>query len=189
MARINNKARTRYRKTIRSVVQGLSRKVAIYRQPTKADCPNCFYDKLTNRSTSKCKWTAVEAAAKNDVTRYKYFVRGRCPICHDKGYLETQRKVWVDCKVTWDPLQRGGNQMVYTPAGTEGSTIVELKTHTKHYDLFKNCLRLVVDGVECRLSRPPILRGLGAQALLIITAFTTEKPKTDSSEIVKDYTT
>jgi len=41
--------------------------------------------------------------------------------------------------------------------------------------------------VECKLSRPPILRGLGNQSVLIITAFTTEKPKIDSSEIIKEY--
>jgi len=32
------------------------------------------------------------------------------------------------------------------------------------------------------------LRGLGTQAVLIITAFTTLKPSIDSNEIIKDYT-
>jgi hypothetical protein len=46
----------------------------------------------------------------------------------------------------------------------------------------------MVDGIECKMSRPPILRGLGTQAVLIITAFTTDKPKIDSGEIIKEYT-
>ena len=78
--------------------------------------------------------------------------------------------------------------MVYTPAGTEGSTIVQLKTHPKYFDIFKNCDYIVVDNVECKISRPPILRGLGNQSVLIITAFTTEKPKVDTDELIKDYT-
>jgi hypothetical protein len=102
--------------------------------------------------------------------------------------LEIRRRVWADCLVTWDPQNRYTNNTVYTPAGTEGSTVVQLKTDPKHYELFKNCSRIIVDGVECKLSKPPILRGLGNQSVLIISAFTTDKPKLDSGEIIKEYT-
>jgi len=189
MARIGRKTKRRYRDTIRDVIKKLSRKVQVYKQPVKSECPNCYYDKMTASSTGKCKWTAAEALAQNDPTRFKYFQFGRCPICNGKGYLETQRKVWVDCLVVWDPAQRGtGNQMIYTPAGTEGSTVVQLKSHPKNFDTFKNCSKIVIDGVECKLSRPPMLRGLGNQSILLISAFTTEKPKIDTDEIIKDYT-
>lgn len=208
--RIRPKTKQRFRDRIRDVIRGLSRKVLIYKQPIKSECPNCYYDKMTGRSSGKCRWTAAQAQQKqaewalaNPATgnptnpavgcdaptvRYKYFVKGRCPVCKGKGYLETRRKRWVDALVTWDPSQRGaGNEMIYTPAGTEGSTIVQLKTDPKYYDLFKNAERIIIDGVECKMSRPPILRGLGNQSILIITAFTTEKPKLDSEEIIKDY--
>ena len=90
--------------------------------------------------------------------------------------------------IIWDPGSRGSqNTLTYTAAGTEGSTIVQLKADPKYYDLFKNCKKMEVDGIECKISKPPILRGLGTQAVLIITAFTTEKPKIDSGEIIKDY--
>lgn len=205
--RIRPRTKEKHRKAIRDVIKGLSRKVLVYRQPIKSECPNCFYDKLTNRSTGKCKWTLQETIDKqatysdnnpNTETcdtkpptniRYKWFKYGRCPICNGKGYLETKRRSWADCLVIWDPSARGGaNELVYTPAGTEGSTVVQLKTDPKYYDLFKNCDYIVVDGINCKLSRPPILRGLGVQAVLIVTAFTTDKPKIDSGEIVKDYT-
>lgn len=187
--RISPRAKERHRRTIRNVIDGLGRKVTVYKQPIKSECPNCFFDKMTGRSTGKCKWTPAEALAKNDTTRYKYFLRGRCPICKGQGYLEVQRRTWVNCLVTWDPMQRGyGNQLTYTPAGTEGSTIVQLKTNPKYYDTFKNCIKILVDGVECKISRPPILRGLGVQAVMVVTAFTTEKPQLDSDEIIKDYT-
>lgn len=187
--RIRPKTKERYRQAIRDVIKGLSRKVLIYRQSLKSECPNCYFDKMTNRSSGKCKWTPAQALAKDDTTRYKYFKLGRCPICKGQGFLETQRKKWADCLVTWNPAERPGtNEMVYTPAGAEGSTLVRLKTHPKHFDTFKNCTKIVVDGVACKLSRPPIMRGLGTQSLLIIHAFTTEKPSIDSDEVVKDYT-
>jgi len=192
--RISKRVKEKHKKAIRNVIKGLSRKVEVYKQPRKLECPNCYFDKFTESSTGKCKWTPVEAIIKQgeyeagggDDTRYRYFKFGRCPVCRGQGYLTIQRKVWADCIVTWDP-QAGRNSVTYTPAGTEGSTIVQLKTDTKNYDLFKNSSRIVVDGVECKLSKPPILRGLGTQAVLIITAFTTEKPSIDSGEIIKDY--
>lgn len=194
--RVSNRVKGKHKEAIRNVVKGLGRKVQVYKQPRKLECPNCYYDKLTDRSTGKSRWTAVEAITKQQEyeaaggtdIRYKYFKFGRCPVCRGKGYLEVQRKTWVDCLVTWDPSARGyENTLTYTPAGTEGSTIVALKTDPKNYDLFKNSYKIIVDGVECKLSKPPVLRGLGTQALLIITAFTTEKPKIDSDEIIKDY--
>lgn len=202
--RIRPNTRKKHKKAIQDVLRGLSRKVLIYRQPIRNMCPNCYFDKLTNRSTGKCKWTVEEAEQKQaEITtldpdicetrfvsniRYKWFRYGRCPVCHGQGYLETKRRTWADCVVIWNPSSRGGgNEMTYTPAGTEGSTIVELKTDPKHYDNFKNCDYLVIDGIDCKMSRPPILRGLGVQAVLIIVAFTTEKPSIDSGEIIKDY--
>ena len=195
--RIQPKTKRRFQRRIRDVVKGLSRDVAVYKQPAKSECPNCFYEKLTNRSTGKCKWTIAETLTKQAEwedsggigLRYKYFLKGRCPVCKGRGYLETLRKVWTKCLVIWDPEQRGfGNQLTYTPAGSEGSTIVVLKTDPKYHDTFKNASKIIVDGVTCKLSKPPVLRGLGNQAVLIITAFTTEKPYIDSGEIVKDYT-
>lgn len=194
--RIKSKTKKKFQKRIRDVVQGLSRPVQIYKQPLKAECPNCYYDKLTDKSTGEGKWTYSEAVQKqadyianNGVgLRYKFFVKGRCPVCSGRGYLETHRRVWVDSLIIWEPSKSGGsNATTYTAAGTEGSTILELKVHPKHQDTFKNALLVKVDGIECRLSKPPILRGLGNQAILIITLFTTEKPKLDSGEIIKDY--
>ncbi len=199
---------------MRDVIKGLSRTVLVYRQPIKSECPNCYYDKMTSRSSGRCvfnedtvtgtggkpptTYQMIQAADArqalydpngNMATRYKYFSCGRCPVCNGKGYLETQRRRWIACLVTWDPnLGASTNNMTFTPAGTEGSTIVQLKTDPKNLDLFKNSSRIVVDGVECKLSRPPIIRGLGNQTTMVVTAFTTEKPKIDTDEIIKDYT-
>lgn len=195
--RLKNKTQMKYQKRIRDfVIDGLGRSVEVFKQPIKSECPNCYYDKLTDKSTGECSWTYSETVQKQaDYTaaggiglRYKYFIKGRCPICSGKGYLEVHRRTHVQAKITWDPGVTGrGNTTTYTAAGTEGSTLIELKTHPKYQDIFKNCLMVKVDGIECKISKPPIIRGLGNQALLIVTLFTTEKPKLDSGEIIKDY--
>jgi len=194
--RISKRVKDKHTKAIRSVIKGLSRKVLVYKQPRKTECPNCYYDKYIDSSTGKCKHTYFQAitkqdewiAAGNETVRYKGFSRGRCPICSGRGYLEILRRTWIDALIIWDPSARGfGNSVTYTPAGTEGSTIVALKTDPKYFNLFKNSTKIIVDGVECKMSKPPVLRGLGTQAVLIINAFTTEKPAIDSGEIIKDY--
>jgi hypothetical protein len=195
--RINKSTKAKYQRRIRdAVIDGLGRSVTVYRQPIKNECPNCFYDKLTDTSTGTCSWTYSETLAKQAEyeagggisLRYKYFIKGRCPVCSGRGYLEVHRRKVIKAKVTFDPRAQGyGNSTVYTAAGTEGSTLVELKTHPKYLDTFKNCISVHVDNIECKLSTPPIIRGLGNQALLVVRVFTTEKPKIDSGERVKDY--
>jgi len=185
--KIHSKTKNRFKNTIRGVIKGFSRKVLVYKNPIKNECKNCYFDKLTGRSTGRCRWTIEEVEAKNDSTMYKWFVKGRCPICNGKGYLEVKRKVWTSCLVTWEPNMRFDNAITYTPAGVEGATLVQLKTDPKHYTLFKDCVSIVVDGLECKLSKPPILRGLGNQSVLLVVAFTTEKLGMDSDEIIKGY--
>ena len=190
--RISPKTKERFKQAIRDVIKGLSRKIQVYKQPIKRECDNCYFDKLTSKSTGKCKWTIEEAESKQidysiihpGYIGYKWFRVGRCPICRGNGFLETKRKVWVNCLVTW---KTGDNDSTYTPAGTEGATIVQLKTDPKYFELFKNCYSIVVDGIECKVETPPIVRGLGGQDVLVISAFTTEKSKIDSGEIIKEY--
>lgn len=188
MVRVSKKAKDRYKKSIQGLIKGLSRKVIVYRQSAKSECPNCYFDKMTSRSSGKCKWTVAEVEAKNDSTKYKWFKFGRCPICHGQGYLETQRKSYVSCLISWNPSdRRGGSTLTFTPAGSEGSVVVRLKTDPKYFDTFKNCSKIVVDNLECKLSQVPIMRGLGNESVLIVVAFTTERHDIDSDEIIKEY--
>lgn len=193
--RIGKKTKRKFRNAMRDVIKGLSRKVEVYKQPLRQECFNCYYDKFTNRSTGKCKWTLAEAEAEQaayeltnpGVIRYKWFRVGRCPVCRGKGYLEVRRKVWIDGLVIWNPENRNSNENVFTPAGMEGASIVQLKTDPKYNDLLKDSTMIVVDGVTCKVSKPPAIRGLGNQTVLVVTAFTTDKPKIGSGEILKDY--
>jgi len=185
--KISSKTKDRFKNSIKGVIKGLGSKVLVYKKPIQNECVNCYFDKFTGRSTGKCRWTIEEVEDKSDSTKYRWFRTGRCPICSGKGLIEIKRKSWVSCLVTWDPNMRFNNALTYTPAGVEGATLVQLKTDPKYYDLFRNCVSVVVDNVECRLSKPPTLRGLGNKSVLVIVAFTSEKLKTDSDEIIKGY--
>lgn len=198
MVKIGDKTKNRFKHSVRDLIQRLSRKVLVYKQPIKNECKNCYYDKMTGTSTGKCTSnTIIEADTKQEeweqtsglsFLQYKWFKYGRCPVCLGRGYLETKRRTHVDCLVTWNPDQRSfGNTLTFTAAGTEGSTLVQLKTHPKNFDLFKNCYSIVIDGIECRIAAPLLLRGLGNQSILIIIAFTTDKSEIDSGEVIKDY--
>ena len=83
---------------------------------------------------------------------YKWFSVGRCPICKGNGFTETKRKAIIDCLVIWNPESRFSNDTSFTPAGTEGSTTVQLKTDTKHFELLRDCSKIVVDDVEVGIS-------------------------------------
>jgi len=192
--RIHNKTKDRFKRAIRDVVNNLGRKVKVYKQIKRSECPNCFYDKATDSSTGKCKWRTpleahtkqveYEAATGNTDIRYKYFKLGRCPICKNVGYLVAYKRYWVECLINWDP---DTNDIIHTQAGKGSSTVVLLKTDPKYIDLFLDSISIEVDGVTCVLESPPTLRGLGNQTVLIVKAIADSKLKKSSREKIKDY--
>jgi len=192
--RISEKTKDRFKRRIQDVVKGLSKRIQVYKQSIKTDCPNCFFDKLTNTSTGKCKWTALEARDKQTIHEttgvstllYKFFKVGRCPVCKGKGFLETPRKIWLSSLVTWNPGNRN-NDANHTPAGHEGATVAELKTDPKYLKLFRNCEKVIVEGNVCKLANPPVLRGLGNNSILVVTVFTTDTMDIDKDELLKRY--
>lgn len=182
---------------MKSFIKDLSRPVLVYKNPATYECPNCYYDRLTDTSTNTCKWTLNEAIQKQIIyeaaggtgVRFKYFARGRCPVCKGTGKLSIQRKVWVNCKITWDPTQGSQNNLTFMPAGFEGATVVELKTDPKNIEVFSNSTKIVVDEIECLLSKPPSNRGIGNEVVLVVTAFSTDKLIKDKVDIIKSYST
>jgi len=192
--RVGEKAKQRFREAVRDITNNLSRVVVVYGPPETSECFNCYFDKLTGRSTGRCRWDQTQAAEKqlewqalgNTDIKYKYFTQGRCPVCKGQGYLITPVMDFINCIVDWNPID--GDKLIQTSAGNEGSSLVSLKTEPKHLDTFKNAVTVIVDGLECRLARTPIARGLGAPHILNIMLFTTTKLKPDSGETIKDYT-
>ena len=139
------------------------------------ECPNCYYDKVNRTSSGICKSSPGDT---------NYFTVGRCPVCNGKGVLVTTRKRCIDGIVIWNPSGDKINTLTFTEAGYEGASRVEIKTEPCHLNLIKNCKYAVIDGVKCKLSNPPMIRGIGQKDILIALFFTTDKPKRDSGEFI-----
>lgn len=189
---VSDKAKSRYKNNIRSFFKSMGRRILVYKNPIYFECDNCFYDKVNNKSTGKCKWTMEEAKLKqeeleskgiNDI-RYKYFIVGRCPICKGEGRLKLMRKVWLDCMVSWNR----DNKYVNTPGGFEGSSTANITTEPKYMKLFKECSSVVIDGLNCKVATIPVIKGLGNQSTLSVTVYTVDKVNIDKgAEVYKDY--
>jgi len=111
-----------------------------------------------------------------------YFAVGRCPVCLGKGVLVTTRRKCIDGIVVWNPSGEKMNSLTFTEAGFEGATKVEIKTDPCNLDLIKNAKYVLIDGLKCKLSNPPIIRGIGEKDILVAQFFTTDKPRKNSGE-------
>ncbi len=172
---IGNKTKSRFKKAIQGVIKGLGRKIVVYLPDIERECPNCYYDKV-NRTSS-----GVTKVGVNDPN---YFTVGRCPVCDGKGVLITIRRRCIEGIVIWNPSGDRENSLTFVEAGYEGATMVEIKTDPCHLELIKTAKHVKIDGIRCKLSAPPISRGIGENHLLIALFFTTDKPKIDSGEII-----
>lgn len=168
-----DKAKKRFKSAWERTMAGLGRRIVIYLPDLESECPNCYYDKVNRVSSGIAKVSPGDP---------NYFTVGRCPVCLGKGVLTTTRRRCIDGIVIWNPGGEGMNSLTFTEAGFEGATRVEIKTDPCHLELIKECKYAVIDGVRCRLSNPPILRGLGEQHILIALFFTSDKPKKGSGE-------
>jgi hypothetical protein len=113
-----------------------------------------------------------------------YFINGRCPVCFGKGVITTSIKRCIEGLVTWNPSSGGMNTLTFNEAGYAGETIVEIKTSICYLDLIKECKFIVIDGIKCKLSNPPIIRGVGEKSILIASFITMDKPSKGSGENV-----
>ena len=173
--RIKHKTKKRFKKAWDNVVKGLGRQIVVYLQDTRNECPNCYYDKVHDKSSGVPK---VESSAPT------YFTHGRCPVCNGKGVVVTSRKRCIDGIVIWNPQGNANNTLTFSEAGMEGVTSVEIKTDVCYLDVLKQSKHTVIDGVRCKLSNPPIIRGIGGKDLLVASFVTMDKPNVDSGEYV-----
>ena len=173
MRKIGRKTKERFKKSIKNLVNGLSREVVVYSKDLRSECPNCYYDKVNDRSSGVAKSSPEDS---------DYFVTGRCPVCYGKGVITTSRKRTIKGLVIWNPQGDRLNALAFTEAGTGGATRVEVKMDIIYLDLIKSCKHVVIDGIICKLANPPIIRGLGNKDLLIGEFFTDAKSKAGSGE-------
>jgi len=173
--RLGHKAKKRFKNTMNSYINGLNREIYIYLAPNTSECPNCYYDKKSGKSSG------VPKVPPSSPT---YFVVGRCPVCLGNGVLTTERRRCIKGLVIWNPLGEGMNAPTFTEAGYEGATKVQIKTDPCYLDIIKASHHVDIDGVTCILSNPPIIRGIGNKTVLVVEFFTADKMNIDSGEYV-----
>jgi hypothetical protein len=175
--RIGNKSKERFKTNFNNIINNFGRKIFVYLSPTTSECPNCYYDKKSRKSSG---------VAKVDPSSSTYFTIGRCPVCLGDGVIKTERRRCIKGTITWNPVGEGNNTITFTEAGYEGATVVQLKTNPCYLDIFKAADHVVVDGLICKIATSPIIRGVGNKAILVIELFTTDKLKIDSGEILNN---
>jgi len=165
---IGNKTKKRFKKTIQGVVKGLGRKITVYLTDRLSECPNCYYDKLNDRSSGIAK------VAPSSPT---YFTVGRCPVCRGRGVITTSRKKCINANIIWNPPREILNSLNFNEAGYVGATKVQIKTDPCYLELIRDCKKIIVDGVSCKVASPPLRRGLGNESLLVTILFTEDTMK------------
>ncbi len=173
--KIGSKSKTRWKKAMGRMVDGLGRKILVYLSDIRSECPNCYYDKVHDKSSG---------VSKVDPSSPTYFTYGRCPVCNGKGVITTSRKKCIQGMVIWNPQGNASNELTFGAAGVEGATLVEIKTDVCYLDLIKTAKHVVIDGIRCKLSNPPIIRGVGGKSVLIASFLTTDKSRSGSGEYV-----
>lgn len=154
--------------------------ICLYMDSATQDCPNCLSNpdgsSLNVYDSSFLAPTEIFGETINPVS----FTRGRCPVCYGKGYLENQNASIkrITAIVRWNPSGAGDTvgDLDYTPAGIEGFNNVLVKTFKCHYDDLSDCNKAVIDGVDCKLLVPPVLRKVKLLGVVAIAFFSSIDP-------------
>lgn len=169
----------RFGRKIKEVIKELSRTVKIITIETDSECPNCYIDTVTGKSSGVCK---------NAPEHQDYFKYGRCPVCKGEGVLEHETGIYVSALVVWRGSTSSSsreNDLIFNDFGLAGRAVARLKTDVCNLNLFKLCDYVVVDGIKCTLYNPPITRGLGGKHTLVVYVYGADKNNDD--EIIPSF--
>jgi hypothetical protein len=156
-----------YKDLINQVIEDLNKPILAHMPPDKVDCPNSIYDYVTQKDTGKFDSSFVSPVIifGNTITPQP-FVRGRCPVCFGKGFLESAVTKNLKALVKWNP--GGADDLQILPVGREGAPAVRIKVKRTNFETIKNAESFTIDGVKCELIQPPTIRGLGTQEELVV---------------------
>ena len=167
----------KFGRILKEVIKELSKCIEIITIDPLSECSNCYIDTVTGKSSGVCK---------HGPELDNYFKFGRCPVCRGEGTIEHKSKVYVNASVVWKgggSTSSSSNDLVFEDYGVSGIGIARLKVDICHLNLFKSCDFIIVDGVECTLYNPPVVRGLGGKHILIVYVHASDK--TNDDEIIK----
>lgn len=159
----------KFGRKIKTIIKELSRNVKVVTVETDYECPNCYIDTTTGRSSGVCK---------NELDHQDYFKYGRCPVCKGKGVIDHENNSYVGALIVWRGSTSSSskeNDLVFNDFGLAGRAVARLKTDVCNLNLFKLCDYVIVDGIKCTLYNPPIVRGLGGKHILIVYIYSLDK--------------
>ena len=163
MSSFNDKMKSRWTKTLFSkLISRLGRCVQVVTH-TEVDCPNCYYDIINHASTNKYYPGGPIP-----------FTVGKCPYCGGKGTINTEVKKSLIALVDWLDSTTN-NEFQFLTGGYISGSIARLKTAPCYKTDFDQADFIIVDGYQCKLARPPLLRGLGSKTVLVIYVTTEDK--------------
>lgn len=160
---------------LKEVIKELSKCITVITISEQQECPNCYIDTVTGKSTGVCK---------HGPEHDNYFKFGRCPVCKGEGVIEYENEVYTNVLVTWKGAGSSSssqNDLVFNDYGMQGMCIAKLKTDICHLNLFKSCDYVIVDGVKCTVYNPPVIRGLGGKHVLIVYVHGDDKLEDDET--------
>ena len=178
MKRIPVSIQKRYKKVMNQVVEDLSNTIIVYSPSDKVECPNCYYDSVTNKSSGVfdssfvSSVTIFSGTSSEQVITPISFTNGRCPVCFGNGFLERELSTTIKALIDFFPSelrdQRGSDiGLSWYPYGRDGKSYVQLKTHKKYYNLLLNALFVEHAGVRYEFVQHPLFSGVGLDALVI----------------------
>jgi len=174
--KVGTKAKKHWKQSMSRLIDGLGRSIVVYLPDRRSECSNCYYDKVHDKSSGISKVGPLSPT---------YFTVGRCPVCTGRGVIVSSRKRCIEGIVIWNPQGNNTNTLTFNEAGMEGMTSVEVKTDVCYLDLIKESKYVIIDGIKCKLSNPPIIRGVGGQSVLVVIFVATDKPRNNSGEYVR----
>lgn len=164
----NKKIQRQIKKISKKIHSNLLRDIIVYGNPTTYNCPNCYFDSNTGKSSGVYNTSFTTPVVINGETiSPQHFSRGRCPICHGKGEIEVENRNLVRCYIMWDP----SGDLKNTVVGIEGSNVVLVKANECYYSTLRDCIYAEIDGIRCELVRPPVIRKVGYSDLNVVTYF------------------
>jgi hypothetical protein len=133
---------------------------------------NCHQDS-TGASVNKFNTSFVTPVVIFGVTYSpQSFTRGRCPVCYGEGHLEYESTTIIHAITHWNPQSvMSHGEMEATPAGLEGKNAVRVKAAKCYYNIMRDSEKAVIDGIECVLHLPPVLRSVGTKDVMAIAYY------------------
>lgn len=109
-----------YQNNIDALINQLGKDVHLVFDPTRTECPNCFYDPIRRRSTGRPKSGGPRP-----------FRLGRpCPYCKGRGFIEEPNEKCIKCLIKWNPK----DLQDYDITLRDEVDVVRFKTYLTNYD-------------------------------------------------------